>query len=142
MMVVACDFPADSALDRRMVDAAYFRDSYRAPLRRAQRDMVGIFFDLFGHHPSWIKALLVTRNRIAATFGLAVPKAADILHPTRKASYRIGDTIGPWPVFHLTDHELVAGPQRGLALARRKRCWRQDPPRARRRVVRRAVGVE
>jgi Protein of unknown function (DUF2867) len=109
MSVEECAFPQHSAIDRQMVDAAYFRDSYRTPLRTADSSMAAIFFDLFGHNPGWVKALLLARNRIAAGFGLDVPKAADIQHPTQKAHYAVGDLIGPWPIFCLTEHELIAG---------------------------------
>lgn len=109
MPVEECDFPRNSSLDGQMVDAAYFRDSYRAPLNNAHHSMADIFFGLFGHHPGWIKLMLLTRNRLAAAFGLNVPKAADIQHPIQKASYHIGDVIGPWPIFSLTENELIAG---------------------------------
>jgi Protein of unknown function (DUF2867) len=107
--VEECDFPADSSLDGKMVDAAFFQDSYRAPLRKAHSNMADIFFDLFGHHPGWVKTLLLTRNRLASAFGLEVPKASDILNPMQKASYQVDDVIGPWPIFLLSEHELIAG---------------------------------
>ena len=33
MTVVECDVPSGSMLSRELVERAYFRDSYRAPLR-------------------------------------------------------------------------------------------------------------
>ncbi|MFM9852005.1 MAG: DUF2867 domain-containing protein [Sphingomonadaceae bacterium] len=109
MSVTQCPFPSDSGLDRRMVDAVYFTDSYRAPLRDSSASMTDIFFDLFGHHPTWAKSILLVRNRIVALFGLDVPNDEDILDPKRKERYAVGDTIGPWPIFALTDDELIAG---------------------------------
>ncbi len=109
MPAMECDFPANTSLERHMVKAAYFRDSYRAPLDHAHKNMADIFFDLFGHHPGWIKSLLLTRNRLAAACGLNVPNALDIQNPIQKARYQVGDMIGPWPIFTLTDHELIAG---------------------------------
>jgi hypothetical protein len=109
MSIVACDLPSTSVLDRRMVDAAWFRDSYRAPLRGDHATMPAIFFSLFGHHPRWIKAALLTRNRIASWCGLAVPPPLSITDPTIKDSYQVGDTIGPWPIYALSEIELVAG---------------------------------
>jgi hypothetical protein len=103
------DIPSVSMLERRMIDAAYFRDIYRAPLRRSQAGVVDIFFGIFGHHPTWMKAVLIVRNRIAALCGLDVPAASDILHPEIKSSYHVGDKIGPWPIFSLSETELVAG---------------------------------
>lgn len=104
-----CDVPSGSIMDRRMIDAAYFRDAYRAPSSRAADSIVDVFFAVFGHHPMWIRRVLIARNRLAGWCGLQTPTAAQILHPQRKASYRVGDTIGPWPLFELTPSELVAG---------------------------------
>lgn len=109
MNVTECDLPPSSVLDRRIVNSAYFRDSYRAPIRNPRQGMVDIFFAIFGHHPRWMKGVLIARNWIAARFGLDVPKASDILNASRKEHYQVGDTIGPWPIFLLTETELVAG---------------------------------
>lgn len=49
MSMIACDIPKDSALCRDMVEAAYFHDSYRAPLARRDLRIVDVFFALFGH---------------------------------------------------------------------------------------------
>ncbi len=109
MPVAKCDIPALSVLDRRWVEAAFFRDAYRVPLRRAQASVVDIFFGIFGHHPLWMKIALIVRNRVALCCGLDAPSAFEILHPARKSSYSVGDKIGPWPIFSLTPTELVAG---------------------------------
>ncbi|MBI2768750.1 MAG: DUF2867 domain-containing protein [Burkholderiales bacterium] len=109
MRVIACDIPLASTLDRHAVEAAWFRDSYRAPLAHPQAGVVQIFFAIFGHHPWWMKLLLLVRNRLASWGGLAAPTAAEIMHPMVKPRYGVGDTIGPWPIFSLTDFELVAG---------------------------------
>jgi hypothetical protein len=109
MNVMECDLPPSSVLDRRVVDSAYFRDSYRAPLRNPGQDMGDIFFAIFGHHPVWMTALLIARNWIASRCGLDVPAASDIMNASRKEHFKVGDTIGPWPIFSLTDTELVAG---------------------------------
>lgn len=71
--------------------------------------MPDIFFALFGHHPGWVKALLQLRNRVASAFGLDVANAADIRNPVQKSAYRVGDAIGPWPIFSLSEQELIAG---------------------------------
>ena len=107
--VVACDVPLDSVLDRRTIDAAYFRDSYRVALSKPDASVTDIFIAIFGHHPAWIKALLIVRNRIAKLCGLDVPSASQILTTHVKAHYTVGDRIGPWPLFFLSEHELVAG---------------------------------
>lgn len=109
MTVAECDTPRRSVLDRRMVEAAYYRDSYRAPLSRPQAAVTDIFQAIFAHHPKWVKITLMMRNRIVRLFGLDTATASEILNFTPKDSYRVGDKIGVWPIFALTETELVAG---------------------------------
>ncbi len=109
MTVVQCDIPSLSVLDRRLIETAHFRDSYRAPLSRTPAGVVDIFLGIFAHHPMWMKILLMVRNRIASFCGLDAPTASEIIHPAIKSSYDVGDKIGVWPIFSLTETELVAG---------------------------------
>ncbi len=109
MHVTECDVPASSALSLDLVRSAYFHDSYRVPLAQRGLTVVEIFFALFGHTPRWMKALLIARNAIARCFGLETPTAAEILKPAMRASYGVGDKIGPWPIFFIADNEIVAG---------------------------------
>lgn len=107
--IVECDLPAQSVLDRRWAEAAYFRDAYRAPLRHPGTGVTDLFAAVFMHHPPWMKLALIVRNRLASWCGLEAPTAAEILHPHVASSCRAGDKIGVWPVFSLNDAELVAG---------------------------------
>ena len=109
MTIVECEFPTASVLDRRVVAAAYFRDSYRAPLSRARAGVVDIFFGIFGHHPMWMKMILIVRNRLASFCGLDAPTTSEIINVNSKRNYAVGDKIGVWPIFVLTETELVAG---------------------------------
>ena len=109
MPVVKCEVPSASILDRRLVETAYFRDSYRAPLSRPRASVVDVFFAIFGHHPMWMKLLLIVRNRMASFCGLDAPTASEVLGVGVKSSYGVGDKIGVWPIFALTETELVAG---------------------------------
>ncbi|MEO8247785.1 MAG: DUF2867 domain-containing protein [Burkholderiales bacterium] len=107
--VAECEFPALSALERHLVDTAYFRDSYRATMSRKGASVIEVFHAIFAHHPTWIKVALVIRNRMASLCGLETPTASEIMSPTFKNSYSVGEKIGPWPIFALTPSELVAG---------------------------------
>ena len=109
MQTEECDVPRLSVLDRRLVEAAFFRESYRTPLIHTQASVVEIFFAVFGHHPLWMKRILIARNRLASLCGLDAPTASEIMKPEVKPSYNVGDKIGPWPIFSLTQSELVAG---------------------------------
>jgi hypothetical protein len=42
MHVVECDVPSSSVLSRDLIENAYFRDSYRAPLSRKELGIVDI----------------------------------------------------------------------------------------------------
>jgi len=109
MQVIECEMPSGSVLAQDLIRTAYFHDSYRTPLARPGLSIVEIFFALFGHTPLWMKALLITRNAVAKRFGLEAPTVAEILNPTVRATYSVGDKIGPWPIFHIGDNEIVAG---------------------------------
>jgi hypothetical protein len=109
MQIEECDVPCLSVLDRRLVEAAFFRDSYRAPLTHTQASVVEVFFAVFGHHPLWMKSILIARNCIASLCGLHAATASEIMKPQVQRSYEVGDKVGPWPIFSLTQSELVAG---------------------------------
>jgi hypothetical protein len=109
MSVVACEIPVQSVLDRGLIEGAFYRDAYRAPLSLSRAGVVEIFFAVFGHHPTWMKLVLLLRHRLASCVGLEVPSTAEVMRPQVKAIYAVGEKIGPWPVFHLGATELVAG---------------------------------
>jgi hypothetical protein len=109
MPIAECEVPSSSVLGARLLEAAYFRDSYRAPLLRTRASTVEIFFAIFGHHPPWMKLALITRNGIASFCGLDAPTASEIINLEVRSRYRVGDKIGVWRIFALTESELIAG---------------------------------
>jgi uncharacterized protein DUF2867 len=109
MAVSPCPLPANSAIERELVEGAFFTDSYLVPLAHADASVVDIFFAVFGHHPVWLKAILLVRHRVGAWFGLKAANSTEVISPSRVASYRVGQNIGPWPIYFLGESELVAG---------------------------------
>ncbi len=109
MAVAACKLPANSVLAAAMASGASFADSYCVPLTRGEASLIDVFFAIFGHHPIWLKALLLIRHRLGSWYGLSAAATSEILSPTRRANYRVGETIGSWPIYFLSDSELVAG---------------------------------
>jgi hypothetical protein len=109
MNVVECDVPSGSMLSRELIERAYFRDSYRAPLSRTELGIVDVFFGIFAHHPVWMKLLLIVRNKVASLAGLDAPTASEILHVEIKDRYVVGEKIGVWPIFSLSEDEVVTG---------------------------------
>ena len=109
MHVVECEIPSMSTLNRNANGSDQFHDCYQVPLARLELGMVDIFFAVFGHKPLWIKLLLVARNVVAKRCGLETPTVAEIMSPEIRKAYRVGDPIGPWPIFSISANELVAG---------------------------------
>ena len=111
--VTKCDIPSASALDRETVERAWFRDSYKVALSGAQSSVTDNFFAIFGHRPWWMNRLLMVRNRIAKRCGLEVATDAQVTSAGIAEHYAVGDTIGPWPIFALSETELIAGRNNG-----------------------------
>jgi len=109
MNIIECDVPSASILSRELIECAYFRDSYRAPLSREELGIVDVFFAIFAHHPRWMKLLLIVRNKIASRAGLDAPTTSEILHIEIKDRYSVGEKIGVWPIFSLSGDEIVVG---------------------------------
>ena len=84
-------------------------NSYRVQLSRKELGIVDIFFGIFAHHPLWMKLLLIVRNKVASLAGLDAPNASEILHIEVKDRYVVGEKIGVWPIFWLSQDEIVAG---------------------------------
>src|SRR5436190_818160 len=109
MPVIERELPPGSALSGDAIGHAYFHDSYRAPLSREKLGIVEVFFALFGHTPIWMKLILIVRNAAARVVGLEAPTVDEIMKPVARSEYRVGEKIGPWPIFFITDNEIVAG---------------------------------
>ena len=109
MAFASCTLPTDTAIERELVEGAFFTDSYRVSLAHGSATVVDIFFAIFGHHPAWLKAVLLVRHRVGAWFGLQAASTAEVMNPSRAAGYRVGQHIGPWPIYFLGEGELVAG---------------------------------
>jgi hypothetical protein len=96
-------------LSRELIEHATYCDSYRAPLRHKELGVVDIFFSIFGHRPWWVKLMLIARNKAVSLVGLKAPTAAEILNVEIRDRYAVGENIGSWPIFALSENELIAG---------------------------------
>ncbi len=56
-----------------------------------------------------MKLLLIVRKWSAPLAGLSAPTVSEILHPDVKDRYVVGEKIGVWPIFSLSEEEVVAG---------------------------------
>ena len=97
MVVTRCDFPTDTAIDRELVQHAFFTDSYRVPLRCVNASVVDIFFAVFGHHPAWLKVVLLARHRFGALIGLRAARTFQILDPPYRRAIALARTLAAGP---------------------------------------------
>ena len=112
VVVEPCELPEFTVLrvrDPDFVRLAYFQDAYRTRLGRTSASPVEIFQSVFAYHPIGLKVVLVARNRLALLIGLDAPTVSEIMKPEMKRHYAVGEKIGPWPIFVLTETELIAG---------------------------------
>ena len=109
MHVIECDIPSSSALSRNLIENAYFRDSYRAPLAQPELGIVDIYSAIFAHMPLLLKLLLVARNALVRPLGLKAPTFTEIMHGGFKTGHAVGETIGRWRIYFITDDEIIAG---------------------------------
>lgn len=107
--VAECEFPIQSVLHPGYVGRACFHDSYRTLLTRKNASAAVIFLGIFAHQPTWMKVALVARNFLASAIGLEAPSTSEIMTPKVMGAYAVGDKIGPWPIFSMSESELVAG---------------------------------
>ena len=84
MKVIECDFPAGSLKDRRMVNAAYYRDSFGAPICNPQASVTDIFHAIFAHRPIWMRALFMILKRVVALWGLHAEAASASVSASKK----------------------------------------------------------
>ena len=101
-------FPSSSRLSGRLA-AAYYHDSYEAPLARPNLKMHEIYIALLGHLPWWARVLLIVRNAIVSLFGLHVESIAGVWKPKLKDRYVPGDKIVRFRLYEQDDREIVAG---------------------------------
>lgn len=108
MQVIECNAPAGSLLGDTTISQAYFHDSYSALLSRDQ-DVASLFFAIFGHRPRWMTRTLLIRNKLASMAGLEAATTEEFLSARQREHYAVGDKIGIWPIYALSETEVVAG---------------------------------
>lgn len=101
--------PRHSAIGATLVDRADFDCAHRVPLTRPDMAMTDVFHAVFAHRPVWLNAAIIARNRCAAAFGLETSSDAEVVNRTPASTFAVGEKIGGWPIFFLSDDELVAG---------------------------------
>jgi hypothetical protein len=56
-----------------------------------------------------MKWMMIFRNKVVSLFGFEVASVAEIIAPQRRDRYTVGVKIGAWPIYSLTENELIVG---------------------------------
>ena len=98
-------FPTESALFPEIAEYGYF-DSFAIPLQRTDVESWELIQTFFQSAPRWVNSLLILRNRIVGNFGL---KTGDDKPRDLDPPYQVGQRIGLFRVFAITDSEAIIG---------------------------------
>jgi hypothetical protein len=98
----------DESLLRPLLDDADFHDAYEAPLAAPMLSPTEIFLRASRATPPWVDNLMAIRNRIVRLFGL---KDVGAMKVPAKApdAYQVGDRLGIFNIFGMTENELLLG---------------------------------
>ncbi len=100
--------PSDSALHPTLA-AADFHDAYAAPLSDASLTPVEIFLRAIKATPAWVSRLMAIRNSLVRRLGLKDLGAMDRAAKRPADAYQVGDRLGIFTIFGMSDNELVLG---------------------------------
>lgn len=99
--------PPNSEISQHL-EGADFADSYEVSIENPAMTALEIYLSAVSKTPAWIERLMTTRNRIVSVFGikdLGSLGAVDQSKPV--AAYRVGDRVGIFVVYSLSDQEIV-----------------------------------
>ena len=106
--VVETRTPDDSLLQPILADAN-FHDAFQAPLNDPTLSPVEIYLRAARATPPWVNRLIDLRNAIVRHLGLKTPGRLSDVGTKPAAAYKIGDRIGIFSIFGLTETELLMG---------------------------------
>jgi Protein of unknown function (DUF2867) len=103
------EVPTDSMLSAT-VSTADFYDAYSAPLQNGALSPAEIFLQASRATPKWVSRLMAIRNRIVRQIGLKDVGNMNAAAADKTASaYRVGDRLGIFSIFAMTEDELLLG---------------------------------
>lgn len=107
-IVTQTTIPADSLLQPLLANAD-FHDAFQAQLHDPALTPVEIYLRASRATPPWVNRLMDLRNRLVRPLGLKAPGRLSDVGGKQAAAYKIGDRIGIFSIFALTDAELLMG---------------------------------
>ncbi len=103
--VLTTKIPTES-IYKKHISKIDFHDTFSVSLATADMPIEEIFLSVFSHTPAWIENLLKLRNAIVSVFGL---KTDGENQQTTLENVRIGEEIGLFKIYDITDNEIIAG---------------------------------
>lgn len=101
-MIKAVPVPLSPLLRETLTDAQ-FSDAYQISLANPEQDISDITFKLFTEgQQSWIKGLMVIRNKIVSPFGLKTGAMTS-------GETKLEDRIGIFKIYQRDDNEVLLG---------------------------------
>ncbi|MGO4871205.1 MAG: DUF2867 domain-containing protein [Roseiarcus sp.] len=100
--------PSESALHPTLAVADFY-DAYAAPLSDARLTPTEIFLRAVRATPPWVSRLMSIRNFVVRRLGLEDVGAMDDAADKPADAYEIGDRLGIFTIFGMSDNELVLG---------------------------------
>ena len=94
----------------RHLPGADFHDCHAVDVDTRNPSALSLYLDVVKHTPTWVGALMTLRNHAVGLVGLKNLGALDGVSPDKPASdYRVGDRIGIFTLYLLTDDEIILG---------------------------------
>ena len=106
--MTATSVPIESALHSTLPSADFF-DAYEAPLQDPTLMPTEIFLRASRATPKWVGRLMAIRNAIVRRLGLKDVGSMGGGSRRPAADYRVGDRVGIFDVFAISERELVLG---------------------------------
>ena len=101
--------PELSALQPSLHNASFF-DAYEVENAQTERSALAIWLDTVKKTPHWINQMMVLRNAVVARFGLKHDGDLSSFDFTKRSQdYRVGDRVGIFTVYEISDNEVVMG---------------------------------
>jgi hypothetical protein len=89
---------------------SYYYDCYCFANKQQARNALQIWIDHMAKTPSWVNAMMNTRNKIAAMIGLKNLGELNGLDFDKQTNeYTVGDKVGIFTLLYLTESEIILG---------------------------------
>jgi len=105
--VIGSQIPSDTKI-AQLLDNAFFFDAYQIKVNQSSASALQWYLEAIKIIPRWINVLMMLRNQIVSFVGLKdLGLINDIDQQKSIDSYRIGDRIGIFSIYWLSEQEII-----------------------------------